>query len=77
MPLIPFADNFLAGSLISLLMPVILLVSLVVWYMLAIKRVPKSRGTAPPPGESIPTPTPTPPPAAPPPPSTETPGGQA
>jgi hypothetical protein len=56
MPPIPFADNFLAGSLISLLMPVILLISLVVWYMLSIKRVPTGRGDSPPPGESVATP---------------------
>ena len=31
MPPIPFADNFLAGSLLTLLMPTILLVSIAVW----------------------------------------------
>jgi hypothetical protein len=36
---IPFADNFLAGSLISLLFPVLLLVALVTWYMIAVKHV--------------------------------------
>lgn len=42
MPLLPLANNFLAGSLITLLMPVGLLIALVVWYMLAVKRVPGS-----------------------------------
>jgi hypothetical protein len=40
MALIPFASNFLAGSLISLLMPVGLLIALVVWYMRSVTRVP-------------------------------------
>lgn len=39
--MIAFADNFLAGSLISLLMPTGLLIALVVWYLIAIRRVPK------------------------------------
>jgi hypothetical protein len=73
MPPIPLADNFLAGSLISLLMPILLLVGLVVWYVFAVKRVPSSRGTAAPPGETVPT---APPPASAPGPGSETPGGQ-
>jgi hypothetical protein len=40
MPPIPFADNFLAGSLLSLLMPVCLLIALAVWYVLTVRRVP-------------------------------------
>ncbi|MGH2866337.1 MAG: hypothetical protein ACRDNK_02050 [Solirubrobacteraceae bacterium] len=40
MPPVPFADNFLAGSLLSLLMPVALLIALVVWYTIAVRRVP-------------------------------------
>jgi hypothetical protein len=43
MPLIPFASNFLAGSLISLLMPVGLLIAIVLWYTIAIRRVPSGR----------------------------------
>jgi hypothetical protein len=39
MPSISFA-SFLAGSLLSLLMPVLLLIGLVVWYVVAIRRVP-------------------------------------
>jgi hypothetical protein len=37
--LIPIAD-FLAGSLLSLLLPVLLLIALVVWYMMFLRRVP-------------------------------------
>ena len=40
MPLIPFADNFLAGSLITLLMPVALVIAVVIWYLLSLKRIP-------------------------------------
>ena len=47
MPLIPFASNFLAGSLISLLMPVGLLIALVVWYMRSVKRVPVGEAERP------------------------------
>ncbi len=32
---IPFADNFLAGSLLTLLMPVGLLIAIAVWYVLS------------------------------------------
>lgn len=39
MPLI-FADNFLAGSLLSLLLPTLLLIAIVIWYLLAVRRVP-------------------------------------
>jgi hypothetical protein len=38
--MIPFADNFLAGSIISLLMPVGLLIALTIWYWIVAKRVP-------------------------------------
>ncbi len=40
MPPIPFADNFLAGSLITLLIPVSLVIALTIWYNLAARRVP-------------------------------------
>ncbi len=36
----PFADNFLAGSIISLLFPVGLLIAIAVWYVLSVRRVP-------------------------------------
>jgi hypothetical protein len=38
--MIPFADNFLAGSVLSLVMPVGLLIAIVVWYLVAVRRVP-------------------------------------
>jgi hypothetical protein len=39
MPQIPFADNFLAGSIISLLMPVGLLIAIAIWYVRAALRL--------------------------------------
>jgi hypothetical protein len=41
MPTIPFADNFLAGSIISLLLPVGLLIVISVWYWRAVRRIPE------------------------------------
>ena len=38
MPPIPFADNFMAGSIISLLFPVLLLIAIAVWYVFGVKR---------------------------------------
>lgn len=40
MPPILFADNFLAGSLLSLLLPVGLLIALAVWYVRFVMRTP-------------------------------------
>lgn len=40
MPLL-FADNFLAGALLTLLMPTILLSAIMTWYFIAVKRVPE------------------------------------
>jgi hypothetical protein len=39
MPALPIAA-FLAGSLLSLLLPVLLLIALVVWYWWVVERVP-------------------------------------
>jgi hypothetical protein len=39
MPAVPIAA-FLAGSLLSLLLPVLLLIGLVVWYWWVVERVP-------------------------------------
>jgi hypothetical protein len=52
--MIPFADNFLAGSLLSLLLPVGLLIALVIWLWRTIARLPDNPGTtaAPPPSVS-------------------------
>jgi hypothetical protein len=54
MPPIPLADNFLAGSLLSLLLPVGLLIAIVIWFARTIRRLPANAGTstAPPPGTS-------------------------
>jgi hypothetical protein len=41
MPLILFADNFLAGSLLSLLLPTCLLIVIAVWYVRTIRQVPE------------------------------------
>lgn len=73
MPSIPIA-TFLAGSLLSLLLPTLLLIALVVWYWMFIRRVPdtagsdlppQAPGTSPGAGHSAPTPPgePSPPPA--------------
>ena len=40
MPTILFADNFLAGSLLSLLMPTCLLIAITVWYVRFARRAP-------------------------------------
>ncbi len=40
MPSILFADNFLAGSLLSLLMPVCLLIAIALWYVRFARRAP-------------------------------------
>ncbi len=50
MPSIPIASSFLAGSLLSLLLPVALLIGLVVWYVRTVQKVPKE----PPPTEVAP-----------------------
>ena len=38
--MIPFADNFMAGAVLSLVLPVGLLIAIAVWYMIAVRRVP-------------------------------------
>lgn len=55
MPLL-FADNFLAGSLLTLLMPTLLLCAIAVWYVVAVRRVPKDvkrSAVAPPSPETV------------------------
>ena len=49
--MIPFADNFLAGSLLSLLLPVGLLIAIAIWLGRTAMRLPDDPGTsaAPPP----------------------------
>ena len=41
MPPLPFADNFLAGSLLTLLLPIGLLIAIAVWYVRTVKHVPE------------------------------------
>ncbi len=43
MPLVPFA-TFMAGALLTLLLPVLLLIALVVWYWWFSVRVPETGG---------------------------------
>jgi hypothetical protein len=38
--MIAFADNFLAGSLLTLLMPTLLLIAIAIWFVVAVGRVP-------------------------------------
>jgi hypothetical protein len=45
MPL--FADDFLAGSLLSLLLPVCLLIAVAVWYVAFARRAPDAHPSAP------------------------------
>ena len=42
--MIPFADNFLAGSLLSLLLPIGLLIAIAVWFGRTIMRLPERPG---------------------------------
>ncbi len=39
--MIPFADNFLAGAVLSLVMPIGLLIAIAVWYLVAVRRIPQ------------------------------------
>lgn len=41
MPPLLLADNFLAGSLLSLLLPIGLLIVLAVWYVRTVRHIPK------------------------------------
>jgi hypothetical protein len=38
--MIPFADNFLAGAVLTLVMPIGLLIAIAVWYLIAVRHVP-------------------------------------
>jgi hypothetical protein len=38
--MIPFADNFMAGAVLTLVMPLGLLIAIVVWYVIAVRHVP-------------------------------------
>jgi len=43
MPLIPLANNFLAGGLISLLIPGCVLIAIVTWYTYTVRRLSAAR----------------------------------
>lgn len=45
MLVIPFADNFLAGAIISLVIPTALLVAVTVWFHFQVRRVPVPKTT--------------------------------
>jgi hypothetical protein len=49
MSTIPFADHFLAGSILSLLLPVGLLIVIALWYVIAVSRLPGADSNQPPP----------------------------
>jgi hypothetical protein len=38
--MLPFADNYLAGSLLTLLLPVGVLIVIAVWYVISVRRIP-------------------------------------
>ena len=48
MPSILFADNFLAGSLLTILVPLGLLVAISIWYLIALRRIPEETPTSSP-----------------------------
>ena len=41
MPSLPLAVSFLAGSLLTILLPLGLLIAVAIWYVIAVKRVPE------------------------------------
>ena len=45
---LPLADSFLAGSLLTILLPLALLIAVLVWYVAAVKRVPEDTPTSSP-----------------------------
>jgi hypothetical protein len=46
MPPLLFADNFLAGSLLTLLLPIGLLIAIAVWYVRTVRHMPKDTPAA-------------------------------
>jgi hypothetical protein len=37
---LPFADSFLAGSVLTIALPLGLLIAIAIWYLIAVRRVP-------------------------------------
>ena len=52
--MLSLADNFLAGSLLSLLLPACLLIAIAVWYAIAVRRYGGSRAAEHLPPEVVP-----------------------
>lgn len=46
MPPFFFADNFLAGSLLSLVLPIGLLIAIAIWYVRTVRHIPQDTPTA-------------------------------
>jgi hypothetical protein len=46
MPPVLFADNFLAGSILTLVMPIGLVLAIAIWYLLAVRHVPEDTPTS-------------------------------
>jgi hypothetical protein len=38
--MLPFADNFLAGSLLTLLLPTGVVIAITIWYLISVRRIP-------------------------------------
>jgi hypothetical protein len=43
---LPFADSFLAGSLLTILLPLGLLIAIAIWYVIAVRRIPADTPTS-------------------------------
>jgi hypothetical protein len=48
MPPLPLADSFLAGALLTIVLPLGLLIAIVIWYVTAVKHVPQDTPTSSP-----------------------------
>jgi hypothetical protein len=46
MPQLPFADAFLTGSLLTIVLPLALLIAIAIWYMIEVRRVPTESSPA-------------------------------
>jgi hypothetical protein len=46
MPPLLFADNFLAGSLLTLALPIGLLIAIALWYVRTVRHIPEDTPTA-------------------------------
>ena len=46
MPALSFADAFLTGSLLTIVLPLALLIAIAIWYVIEVKRVPADTPTS-------------------------------